>query len=281
VTTYYQKIYQADYEFESKNYEKAFEIYQSAFQTCPPINTPGYNERGKFAELCAVLGKEQLSLEFLEEKFKHGYELQWIQEDSVFARVLSSTKGKALIENYNNLREQHLTSINLELRDEIQQMQRSDQKYRGENYQDNLSKQDSIDSYNTNRLIEIFESVGYPTADIIGHYSVDRQPTIITAILLHTDDSIRMNYFVPKLSHFVRNGTCSPQTLGSVIDQFHLYNGEPQIYGTYQGANTKYADMIADLKQVDKNRISIGLPPLKLKEKKDSLNRIKYSYLNN
>lgn len=61
-----------------------------------------------------------------------------------------------------------------------------------------------------------------------------------------------------------------------MIDQYYLYNAEPQIYGTYQAQAGGYATMIEDLKQVDSNRISIGLPPLTLKEKKDSLRMIKY-----
>jgi len=95
-------------------------------------------------------------------------------------------------------------------------------------------------------------------------------------LLLHTKDSIRMNYFVPKVKEFVKKGLAPPRTLGTMIDQYYLYNGKPQIYGTYGARGGGYANMIDNLKKVDSNRISIGLPPLELKEKKDSLNRIKF-----
>ena len=85
-----------------------------------------------------------------------------------------------------------------------------------------------------------------------------------------------MNYFVPKVKEFVKNGTASPYTLGTMIDQYYLYNGEPQIYGTYGAQGGGYANMIDDLKKVESNRISIGLPTLEQKERKDSLNKIKY-----
>ena len=55
ITDYYQTIYQAELEYELKNYEKAFELYQSAFNSCKPINTDTYNEIGKYAEVSAKL----------------------------------------------------------------------------------------------------------------------------------------------------------------------------------------------------------------------------------
>ena len=63
-----------------------------------------------------------------------------------------------------------------------------------------------------------------------------------------------------------------------MIDQYYLYNDEPQIYGTYQAQSGGYATMIDNLKKVDSNRISIGLPPLELKERKDSIIRAKYGF---
>ena len=100
----------------------------------------------------------------------------------------------------------------------------------------------------------------------------------IGLLLVHTDDSIRMNYFVPKLKGFVENGYSHPRILGNIIDQYYLYNNEPQIYGTYKTRDGVYSDMIPDLKKVDSNRLSIGLPPLRLKEKKDSLIRVMYGF---
>lgn len=156
-------------------------------------------------------------------------------------------------------------------------MRGADQMYRGGKGEADWAKQDSIDKLHEKRLIEIFESIGYPTDNIVGPFTM-YYPVDLVLFLLHTEDSIRMNYFVPKVKEFVINGTAPPRALGTMIDQYYLYNGEPQIYGTYQAQNGGYAEMIDDLKKVDSNRISIGVPPLELKEKKDSLLRIKYGY---
>lgn len=276
IADYYQTIYQAELAYELKDFEKAFELYQSAFNSCKPINTDTYNEIGKYAEVCAILGHNKQALDFIELGLKNGDVLKWKLEDPVYSKIFTTEGGQKLIANYNKIRSDYLIGINLELRKEIQEMSRLDQLYRNGHYQDN--EQDSVDKLNTNRLKEIFEQFQYPNDQVIGSYSFDRIHTDITVMLLHTSDSIRMSYFVPKLKEFVKAGTCSPTTLGQVIDQFYLYNGEPQTHGTYGSKDSRYAKMIGDRGQVNKNRISIGLPSLELNEKIDSVKRINHPH---
>lgn len=278
ITDYYQTIYHAELAYELKKYDKAYELYQSAFNTCTPINTYTYNEIGKYVEVCAILGYDEKALNFIELSLKNGDELKWLLQNPRYNKVFATEKGKKLISNYDNIRADYLKGINLELRKEIQEMSRLDQKYRSEQYQ---TKQDSIDKINTNRLIEIFEQFGYPDDKVIGSYSVDRIHTDIVTMLLHTSDSVRMNYFVPKLKEYVEMGTCSPKTLGFVIDQYYLYNNQPQTHGTYQSQTSRYADMIDDREQVNKNRINIGLPTLELDERTDSIKRVNYPNMYN
>lgn len=276
ITDYYQTIYQAELAYELKKYDRAYELYQSAFNTCTPINTYTYNEIGKYVEVCVALGYDEQALNFIELNLKNGDELKWLLQNPSYTKVFATEKGKKLIGNYDNIRADYLKSVNLELRKEIQEMSRLDQRYRNGQYQQNKNIQDSIDKKNTSRLKEIFEQFGYPSDKIIGSYSIDRVQTEIITMLLHTPDSIRMNYFVPKLKEYVKAGTCSPKTPGLLIDQFYLYKNQPQTHGTYEAQNSKYANMIDDRKQVNKNRISIGLPTLELDEKIDSVKRVNY-----
>lgn len=277
IKNYYQLIYSADVEFESKNYRKAFEFYQKAFNNCDPINTPEFNELRKFTELCAIIGKDKLASEFIEKNLKIGSEIKWYMNDSIYSRVFKTRKGKELLRKYDEIHKNFLKNVNMELRKEIQEMQRLDQLYR----RSNQIKQDSIDIVNTKKIILIFNEYGYPNEKIIGNSSIDKKITSISTILLHTKDSIRMNYFVPKLTEYVKNGQCSPKTLGFLIDQFHLYNGNPQTHGTYRSQNSKYATMITDKTEINRNRISIGLPTLEMQEKIDSLRQIRYPELFN
>lgn len=271
ITDYYPIIYKADLEFITQNYEKAFELYQDAFKSCPPPKELTYGEIGNFAETCAILGKNDLAVEYMKKDIQRGMEIKWMQQNENFNKFFASKQGKKLISDYDHLRQTALSSFNLELREELKKMIIEDQKYRPGNYRENVDKQEAIDDYNTKRIIEIFNDFGFPNETVTGNYSIDQLDVRINGMLLHTSDSIRINYFVPKITEFVINGTCRPETLASIIDQYHLYKGRPQIYGTY-GIGKKYDNMLSDRKIVDSNRISVGLQPLESKEKRDSIN---------
>lgn len=276
ITDYYQIIFKANLEFELENYERAFNLYQDAFSSCEAKNTMGVRELDKFTETSAILNKFDITYAFAKKQIQNGVELTSFQNNSNFEEFLDSDDGKKIVLEYDLLRTEYLANANLKLRDELVSMHYADQMYRGGNGNADWTKQDSIDKLHENRLIEIFETIGYPTDKMVGPHSMN-YPVDLGLLLLHTQDSIRMNYFVPKIKEFVKNGSASPHTLGNIIDQFYLYNDKPQIYGTYTTQNGGYATMIEDLEKVDSNRISIGLPPLELKEKIDSLNRVKYN----
>ena len=273
ITDYYPIIYEADLEFEAENYEKAFELYEVAFNSCKAKNTPTYNEIGNFAASSAILGKFDITYEYAKKQIQNGLELNRFQNNSAFDKFLSSDYGKKFISEYDNLRKDFIDNADLKLRDELIAMRDADQIYFRSNNPEVKEKQDSIDQLHEKRLIEIFESIGYPTDEMVGPHSRNFKVDL-EILLLHTKDSIRMNYFIPKVKEFVKNGTASPKTLGRIIDQYYLYNGEPQIYGTIQ--NGEVSNPINDLEKVDSKRVSIGLPPLELRKKKDSINRLKY-----
>lgn len=277
ITDYYQTIYKADYEFQNENYEKAFELYQEAFNSCEALNSLSYNEIDRFAETSAILNKYSITYEYTKKQIQHGIELNRIQNNPNFDEFLSSDYGKKIVLEYESIRKEFLDNLDIELRDELVAMRYADQMYRGGYDEAIWAKQDSIDKLHEKRLIEIFESIGYPTVKRVGLHTMD-YPVDVGLLLLHTKDSIRMNYFVPKVNEFIINGTAPPIVLGRMIDQYHLYNDKPQIYGTYIGQGGGFANMIDDLKKVDSNRISIGLPPLELQQKKDSLIRIKFGF---
>src|SRR5690606_8706767 len=135
--------------------------------------------------------------------------------------VFKSDQGKKIVASYETDRAEYLSHLDLELRSEIQEMIRQDQMSVEEQEKRNI-----IFETNTSRLIEIFEEKGYPGDDLIGPFNVDFSHSDITILLLHTSDSIRINYFIPKLKEYVKEGACDPETLGVVIDNLHLYNDE-------------------------------------------------------
>lgn len=245
ITDYYQTIYKADYEFQKESYEKAFELYQEAFNSCEAINTLSYNEIDRFAETSAILNKYSITYEYVKKQIQIGKELNSFQNNPHLEKFLSSKYGIKLLSEYENLRKMFLDNADFELRDELVKMRIADQMYRGGSGEANWTKQDSIDKLHELRLIEIFESIGYPTEKMVGQRTMD-YPVDVGLLLLHTKDSIRMNYFVPKVNEFIINGTAPPRVLGTMIDQYHLYNDKPQIYGTYSAQGGGYAIWYTD-----------------------------------
>lgn len=276
ITDYYPLVYEAELEYWEENYEKAFELYKTAFNNCNPKNTPILNELLKITEIAAILNKKEVAIDYMLLSIKNGSDIQSFKNDSIFQNVLKSQKGQELIKNYDSLRHLYLQGININLRHEFQSMQLSDQLYRGRGPEHwDWEKQDSLDNLNTKRLIEIFEEIGFPDEHILGHTNIDWSPTNINGILLHTEDSIRMNYFVPKMKEFISQGHAEPTILGNMIDQYHLYKDKPQVYGTYQAQDNYYATMIDDRETINQNRLSIGLSTLEVKEKLDSIKCVK------
>jgi hypothetical protein len=279
ITDYYQHIYKAENAFLTENYKEAFDHYQTAFNNCVPVTTIFYYEKSKFAETAAVLKEYELALEYAEKAIIKGTPLSSFENKSNFAGFFSTVYGDSLVARYPRLRKHFEENVDLELRKELLSMRYNDQIYRGGGgIEVDWDKQDSIDKINERRLIELFEQGIYPNEELVGPYSLDNSNADIGIMLLHTKDSIRLNYFVPKVKEFVIKGKAPPVILGNMIDQYHLYNGQPQIYGTYKSLEGDYSYMIDDLKKVDSNRISIGLPPLKLQEKRDSIFRTSFGF---
>ena len=260
ITDYYPKIYEAELHYYQKDYQRAFEIYTTAFNSCEPKNTPVHNEINKYSEICAILGKDELALKFIKKRIDQGSEIKWIQQDPIYDRVLNSENGKKLVLEYEQSRADYLSNINLQLRNELQRMIELDQQH-------NMTPaKDSMFRANDNRLVEIFEEYGYPNGEVIGGYNIDRTSSNPHILLLHSSDSIRLNYFIPKMLKFVKDGAAPPQELGSLYDNLELFNGNPQTHGTYEGS-----ELISSLSEVDANRQRIGLPTLEIAKKLDSL----------
>lgn len=269
VTDYYAHAYKAEKEFYIGNYDESFDLYQKAFRYCDAINIGFHNDTGKFARVCAELGKENLAMDYIEKRIDNGGTISEFQNDSIFLKLLGSDRGKKIVSEYGQSRAKYIASLDLDLRAELQNMIRLDRSL------NSTLAQDSMFQVNDKRLVQIFEKYGYPNEHIRGPYNLDQINAEPTILLLHTDDSIRINYFIPKIKKFVENGQCPPDVLGTLLDNLELFNQQPQTHGTYLNGNGGYANMISEKSKVNANRKSIGLPTMAMTKELDSL---KYQY---
>lgn len=268
ITDYYPNTANAEVEYHLGNYEKAFDYYQKAFENCDAIKLGTHHDTDKFAKICAELGKNDLAIDYIEKTISKGGSLNGFQSDKVFKDIFKTERGKNLITEYDTRRKEYINSLNMALRTELQAMIEIDQRLVGQQ-----EKRDSVFKVNDKRLVEIFDEFGYPNEQVVGNYGIDFTSADPSILLLHTDDSIRINYFIPKVKEFVKNGKCPPNTLGTMYDNLELFNKQPQTHGTFESRNGGYANMISDLSKVNANRAEIGLPSLKMTKKIDSLKR--------
>lgn len=157
--------------------------------------------------------------------------------------------------------------LNKSLREELLAMRDADQKARQE-CKGNTEEQikclveiaEKIDAPNTKRLEEIFAQYGFPTAKSVGKEGVEA----FMLLLQHSrSDALREKSLKPIKKAF-KQKELSAMEYANFTDRLLLHQGKPQIYGS--GFETKDGKLVMsktkDIKNLDKRRAKIGLPPI-------------------
>lgn len=169
----------------------------------------------------------------------YGYSKERFIDDST--SVLSKVYQTANIsdEKYQTLRQRYLSSIDLELREQVVNMIDNDQYYRKFYDKEDIDrKRNETDSIIEQILIKWFDQGIYPNEKRIGNGSVDEKYNSldIVVLLLHTKENVRNSFFIPKVYDFVKKGECSPRTYAVIVDQlkyFQKYKNLDMPYGEF------------------------------------------------
>ncbi|WP_340066903.1 hypothetical protein [Ascidiimonas aurantiaca] len=150
-----------------------------------------------------------------------------------------------------------MDKIDTLLREKILKLKYLDQEVRRNTSEEiRIKLIDSVNLEVEKFLIDIFSRNIFPNEHIIGNHTIDKNPAVnIDVLLLHTRDSIRLNYFIPRINSFVEEGKCLPSIYCEMIDQYQIYNDKEQIYGTYN-----FNELNA--KEYNSIRKKAGLPSL-------------------
>lgn len=260
---YYLKVYEADSLYLTGNYQRSFEILDSLFQKYKPLNQPFIGEFRIYLKSAYLSSNYQIFPDAMVKGIiDFGLSDFLFENDSILGLAFQHAKIDS--NAYNDYWNKYVSKLNLSLRDTIIEMKARDQYNGRKDYDKPEGKRilDSIDLINEKLLIYIFEKYGYPDESLIGNmeFSIKRDSTpfstVFSHVLLHTRDSIRKAYFLPKMWKFVKEGKAPPIFYARMVDQLEIYNKRPQIYGTYKGVDIK------DKQIVDSLRNSIGLPKL-------------------
>ncbi|CAM1358638.1 conserved hypothetical protein [Tenacibaculum litopenaei] len=252
---YYLSIAKADsLLFVGKN-EQAYLIFDSLYKKYDFRN--GFRTNEYFYYL---ISKANSNKKISKADLERCFSTYGIRKRAVLAHpILKEAYRKYKIEtSYEKLKKMYLASVDLKLRAQMSAMLEQDQYYRSN--EDNPDKMKQTDLENEKILKSLFDKEIYPDELVVGNYHIDNSFYGIETLLLHTNDSSRTTYFLPKIKKFVARGVCSPYTYALLVDQMYIYRGENQIYGTYSGSNLRKEDFA----KYNKNRraLDIGLPSI-------------------
>lgn len=284
IENYYQKVYLAEEAYYREDFQKVFEIMSEAEKKCELLNQRGIYEMLKYAESSARIGKKEKALELIRLLLLHGYEIDQLANNDAFTDLVGSVGWTQLENDYENIRQEYLNSIDLDLRKKIAMMEYNDQYHRrllNEAEYSNETKKDSIwniinktDSINQIKLKDIVLKYGFPDERIIGGYNIDNQNVYPGILLFHFDD---YDFWSVELKKLIEQGEAPPRSLGTFVDSYNrrLPEDKKFIYGIYDNVGE---ENIVDYENLNKRRVSIGLPPRELKRTVDSLKQIYYGY---
>jgi hypothetical protein len=154
------------------------------------------------------------------------------------------------------------------IREELLKMEQVDQDARMKCVKETAEEQikclteisQSIDEPNTKRLDEIFDQIGFPNTAKVGR---DGFQAYMTLLQHATSDDLRVRSLKPITAAF-KNKELPPMGYANFVDRLRLHQGKKQLYGS--GFELKDGKMVIspteDMKNLEKRRIKIGLPPL-------------------
>lgn len=254
---YYLEIYKADSLALTGKYEDSFNILDSLFKIYEPTNAPPYYEYNTYLKVSHLSKKNISKKKVVSLIANYGFDINTFDVNTypVLNKVFEESKISK--KTYDKHREKYLDKIDTLLREKILKLKYLDQEARREKSEKIRNKLiDSIDLEVEKFLIDIFSRNIFPNEHIIGNHSIDKYPALsIDVLLLHTRDSLRLNYFIPRINSFVQEGKCLPSIYCKMVDQYQLYNDKEQIYGTFNFTQL-------NPKEYDSVRKDAGLPSL-------------------
>ncbi len=264
IEDYYQQVYQAELAYLEKDYQTAYDILKKVESQCDLLNQQMIQEPLMLARLSVILGKPEEAFPYLERMLSEGFYIETFENDEILEPLKGHEKWKELASKELDLLLAYRNQLNQDLRKEILEMNEEDQAVRiNESRKKDMN---TVDSIHKKRIKEIFKEYGYPHKGLVGKSSMGER-TDIKVLLMHF---LEPEYFTPLLLESTRKGIAPPGYVGFIVDRKNLADRDSFTYGIYDNAD---ATQIKDFKNLDKRRISVGLPPWRLKKKVDSLRR--------
>lgn len=268
IENYYQDVYKAELAYWEKDYQTAYDLLKKVESRCGLLNQKNIGEPEMMAKLAIKVGKPQAAFPYIERMLKEGKSFDLFINNDEYTILHEYEEWNYLERNATQFANEFEEGINTALREELIAMNMLDQEVRQKPI--DYVKMEKVDSIHQLRIKEIFREYGYPSTKMVGKDNrAIGERVELKPLFFHVDDT---TYFKPILLKMIRNGEAPADILGTMLDSRQRTRGVFD-YGIYDNADSTH---ILDFQNLDKRRISVGLPPWKLKKKVESLSRAHY-----
>jgi hypothetical protein len=258
IKDYYQLVYEAEISYLQNDFNKAYDLLKQAEKNCELLNQPSVYEIPVLAELSLKRGKYEEALYYVELAFTKGIHVSYFEDNPEYEGITKIEGWAALKQKSQKIYNEWYSKLNLDLRNELAEMIREDQRVRqGKSQYDEELRE--VDDYNETRFKEILAEYGYPNEQIIGNYNIDEKTVNPDVFAFHIKD---IDYFKPMFLEYVRCGKAPVTLYASLIDSYDRRNGV-FTYGIYSNITPEYID---DYENLDQRRINAGLRPYKMEK---------------
>lgn len=274
-TEYYKKISTADSLFKAKLFEAAAYAYAAAFSS----NNQGFASGHKFqaAKAWARIRNADSAMANLESEVGVGFnDHSKLSSEEAFRFLKNHPRWGKLIEQVkeNQRLEDMKLGIYKPIKVKLEETLLLDQKYR-QAYMDSWKqnglaskqtmklgkKMNKLDKSNLKYVTEIIDEHGWISYDTIGF----KASQALFLVIQHAD-SLTQEKYLPVLREAVQKNKAFGHDLALLEDRVLLKRGEKQIYGTQVKCDNTglkcWVLPIADEKNVDARRKTMGMPPL-------------------
>lgn len=266
---YHAQINTAEKYLSEERFQESFDQYMLVFASVDFVFLRDYKVA---AQLAFHLGEEQKAFDLIEKGIKAGWILKDIKQNDYLAELHATQQWAEMEEAYPALRGAYLESLKLDLREQVHQMFKKDQRkafgalFRiGDKARDRyaIKKFAPHSQVQIQQFIKILETCGYPGEQLIGN------DFWMSTILSHhnsiaTDyvnkDTV-YDYLRPKLLIAVKRGQLSPYEF-ALIDDWYITvstNGTQPGYGFLNPLHD------STLVQTNAIRKAIGLRSIELR----------------
>lgn len=246
---------------QEKNYEESVKLYQKAFALVPKALVMDYYGA---SITYALLKNKKMAIKYLEEAIRLGLgwdAIQYHKED--WLGVLETEEYENLEFKHQAIHREFCQNLDLSTYTTLTKMDANDQYIRiwvNKKTPSPYIHEITVDSINIEKIKKLIKEEGFPNLQKIG---ADCMFNAIT-IMLHGCQKNEQNwaYFEPILKAEMKKGNIRPGDYAIIADAHHYkWHNKKVLYGSY--ISKRGVSPISNIAEVDKRRLSIGLPPLK------------------